>query len=573
MNAQIERLDDIPVIFGYVKSLKMIEFIDSYFIPHKNWKGITLGELTAVWLCYLISTQDHRLSYLADWAESRLTLLSALLSKQVSNHDFADDKLEILLDIVSNQSRWNQFEDKLNRHTVWVYDLKTDILRVDATVGKSFKEIIANGLMQYGNSKHFRNDLPQFKTMLCTLDPLGYPICSLTVSGNSADDPLYIPVIARAISVLTQLHSLFVGDCKLGSISTRAFIVAKQHDYLCPLADVQLKTGELNDYIDNIEAQNIKLEEVLKDDKKIAEGYSTTKELSHSSENGETTTWTEKRFIVRSFSHAKTQTEAFDKRITKCINELSELNNKGQGKKAIKDIPELESKCEKIIKTHKMSDIISYEITKEETKKQIRKYKDNPAHEEIKTDYTVKILVDDNKILEQKKRFGWRVYASNCTDKDFNVEKIVLIYRKEYIIERMFNCLKNKPLNLTPLYLQKDNRIEGLINILLLALRIISLVEYQVSTNLEKSGEKLAGLYAGNPKHVSDKPSAVLILRVFLHIYCIATPNFQESQLGISITELSLLQKKLLRLLGLPETLYTDLNKSAHYQHEDRCFP
>lgn len=35
------------------------------------------------------------------------------------------------------------------------------------------------------------------KLMMATLDPLGLPIASEIVAGNSADDPLYEPAIAQ----------------------------------------------------------------------------------------------------------------------------------------------------------------------------------------------------------------------------------------------------------------------------------------------------------------------------------------------------------------------------------------
>jgi transposase len=569
MDAQIEQLDDIPIIFGIIKKMNLITSLDSVFIAHKNWKGITIGELTAIWLCYLITSQDHRISYFAEWAKVRLQLLSTLLSKDVSIYDCSDDKLELLLDMYCQAVQWHKLEVLLNQDTIRIFDLQTDILRVDATIGKSFQKVITNGLLQYGNSKHFRNDLPQFKTMLCSLDPLGYPMSSLTVSGNSADDPLYVPVIQQTIASLPHLHSLFVGDCKLGSLATRAFIEKNGHNYLCPLSGSQLTESELREYIYNIDIHDIELEKIWKDEKIIAKGYSTTKQLWKIDTSGELILWTEKRFIVRSYEYAKTQIEALLKRIDKCVKELSELNIKKQGKQTFEDKLALESECKRIIKKYDVAELVSFEIEETVSKKQIRAWKNRPAREETQSDYTVKIMQDKIKIAQKKKLLGWRVYAINSTDKDFTLQKAVLIYRQEYIIERRFDCLKNKPLNLTPLYLQKDNRIEGLINVLLLALRIISLIEFKVADSLEKNGKELSGLYAGNPKHKTTKPTAMLILRAFLGIYIVVTPNLQESKMIFNVTNLAPLQKKLLRLLDLPETVYTNFKQIVDFKHNN----
>lgn len=71
--------------------------------------------------------------------------------------------------------------------------------------------------------------------MLSTLDPLGMPIAAEILSGEKADDPLYIPAIERVRSTLKQSGLLYIGDCKMGSIATRTHIVSGGDFYLCPL--------------------------------------------------------------------------------------------------------------------------------------------------------------------------------------------------------------------------------------------------------------------------------------------------------------------------------------------------
>ncbi len=566
MKPQIEPLDDLPVIFCIIKKMRIIESIDSVFIPHKNWTGITVGELTSIWLCYLISQQDHRLSYLESWVSNKLSVISFLLGHEVNIYDFKDDKLELLLGYFSVQTQWNEFEISIDKEAIKIFDLKSDLIEVDATIGKSFKKAVEGGLFQYGNSKQFRSDLPQFKTMLCTLDPLGYPMGSLTVSGNTADDTLYVPVIEQAMQKLPNTGSLFMGDCKLGSMSSRAFIHKNGHYYLCPLSGVQIKEEELNAYINDIENQQIELQKIYKDNQVIAKGYSTTKQLWKIDEKGELIIWNEKRQIIRSYVYAKTQIEALVKRLNNCESELLDLNIRKQGKRTFENKIDLEVECKRIIKKYNVKNLIDVEITEQKTLKQIRQWKDRPAREEIQTDCTVKVIRDKDKIQQQKKLLGWRVYATNCTSKDFTLEKIVLLYRKEYIIERRFDYLKNKTLNLIPIYLRTDKYVIGLINLLLLALRVISLIEFEVAKNIEKSGKELAGLYPGNPKQTTKSPSVTLILRVFLNLYCIATTDFNNMKMEFDVTELNPLQKKLLRLLNMTNEVYTKFSKIVTYE-------
>jgi len=67
------------------------------------------------------------------------------------------------------------------------------------------------------------------------LDPLGMPLASDTVSGERADDGLYIPLIKRMNEYLSNDDVLYVGDCKIGAFGTRLYIKGIRKHYLCPL--------------------------------------------------------------------------------------------------------------------------------------------------------------------------------------------------------------------------------------------------------------------------------------------------------------------------------------------------
>jgi transposase len=70
------------------------------------------------------------------------------------------------------------------------------------------------------------------------------PLATDVVSGERADDPLYIPCIERVQASVGRHGLLYVGDCKMASRATRARIVAAGDYYLCPLPQVQLAAGE-----------------------------------------------------------------------------------------------------------------------------------------------------------------------------------------------------------------------------------------------------------------------------------------------------------------------------------------
>ena len=70
--------------------------------------------------------------------------------------------------------------------------------------------------------------------MMGSLDPLGMPLATDVVSGERADDGLYIPIIERIRVGLQTPGLLFVGDGKMRALDTRASLARHQDGYLSP---------------------------------------------------------------------------------------------------------------------------------------------------------------------------------------------------------------------------------------------------------------------------------------------------------------------------------------------------
>ena len=47
---QVERLDDIPVIFGHLQKIHIQAIIDQVIDPHGNWQGLSPGWVITIWL-------------------------------------------------------------------------------------------------------------------------------------------------------------------------------------------------------------------------------------------------------------------------------------------------------------------------------------------------------------------------------------------------------------------------------------------------------------------------------------------------------------------------------------------
>ena len=248
LSVENERVDDLPVLVKQMERMGVAEALDRAFPTHGNWQGPSLGSIVVIWLTHILSEADHCLNHVQPWVESHKETLSALVGYSVRSLDYADDRLSAVLRYLNDDMRWMGFEGNINGCLVRVYDLlqpsvaaplESPRIRVDGTTGLYYGAVTDGGLFQYGHSKDRRPDLGQFKVMMATMDPLGQPLATHVVSGEHADDPLYVPVIRVVQRSLGREGLLFVGDCKMAALSTRAYVFQSGDAYLCPLSEKQ----------------------------------------------------------------------------------------------------------------------------------------------------------------------------------------------------------------------------------------------------------------------------------------------------------------------------------------------
>src|SRR5215468_471873 len=344
-NIITERVDDIPLLLEQMQRMELPTLIDTHFPAHGNWYGLSLGWVSIIWLSSILSQGDHRLVQVEPWVANRLFTLQTVTGQAVERLDFTDDRLESVLRYLSDDHRWGQFESRLNQHTVRVYDLSTERIHVDSTTASAYASVSPEGLFQFGHSKDYRPDLPQVKVMQAVLDPLGMPLATDVVSGERADDPLYVPCIERVQVSLGRHGLLYVGDCKMASRETRARLAAAGDYYLCPLPQVQLAEGEFDAALEAVWQGEHTLGSVVREGPKgapelIAEGYEYPVAMSQQVD-GKVANWTERRLVVRSVRQAQAAEAALRTRVAKAIAQIVALNQRGRGKKRFETVAAL----------------------------------------------------------------------------------------------------------------------------------------------------------------------------------------------------------------------------------------
>jgi transposase len=555
-----ERVDDIPLLLAHMRRMDLPMLLDSYFLTHGNRQGLDFGWTATIWLAHILSQADHRMNQVQAWAERQLHTLRGASGQDVQVLDLTDDRLAAVLRTLSDDTCWANFERRLTGTLLRVYDLRPSRVRLDSTTASGYWEVTDEGLFQFGHSKDHRPDLPQVKVMLATLDPLGLPLATDVLSGAHADDPLYLPAIARVRASLQQRELLYVGDCKMAALSIRAGVQAGGDFYLCPLPAVQVPPAVLDQYLSAARARGpaTAVERTQADGalERIAEGYEHIEHLTAVVDTWPQR-WVERRLVVRSLAQARTAESALRRRLARAQAAVDDLTVPRRGKARLPDAATAQQRVDVILARFQVAELLRVTVTEHLEQRRIRAYRDRPACLRERRRITITHAVDTVALSAAIARLGWRVYATNQGADQLPLAQAVLAYREEYLVERSLGRLKGQPLSLTPMYVERDDHATGLIRLLAIALRVLTLLEFVVRRRLAQAGESVAGLYAGNPKRATTHPTTERLLQAFrgITLSIIVEPNQQRRHL----TALSPLQQRILALLDFAPTIYTKL--------------
>jgi transposase len=563
-----ERVDDVALLIGQMVKMGFVEVLDRHIPRHWKQRGLSWGWTVVIWLAYILTEGDHRKVSVEAYVKGMKTTLSQLSGKVIEPLDFSDDRLSHLLKHLSKPKYWHQIERDLNARSIEVYALSQDVIRCDATTVSGAHEVIEGRLLQFGHSKDDPTR-PQIKVMMGSLDPLGMPLSTDVLSGERADDGLYLSLIERIRTGLKTTGLLFVGDCKMSALETRASIAGHHDFYLSPLpltgATAEAMEAWISEGVAKGEAGE--LEQIFRTNDRghevlAAEGYEFERRCGA---KGSQEAWTERVVVVRSPMHAKHQAAGLDKRLAHAETNLAALTPpRGRGKRQITDEATLVEAIDLVLKDYRVEGLLSVAWEKQvERHTQYvgrgRGSASRPKRVIKKTRYHItRIARQEDHIADLSQRFGWKAFVTNAGQKRLSLQDAVLCYRNEYRVERVFNRLKSR-VHIAPLFVKLNDQIEGLTYLLTLGVRVLTVTEFVLRRSLEKDQAKLPGLHPENKQKRTDTPTAERLLKAFSNVSLTIIKTATGEDILRWLTPLSALQQDILRRLGLGTALYRQL--------------
>ena len=130
-----ERVDDFVLLIKMMIRLGLPEILDRNIPRHWLQEGLSWGWVATIWLAHILSQGDHRKVTVRDWVGQAHTTLEETIGFGIRETDFTDDRLAIVLRVLSKPDDWHAIERDLGQNTVRVYDLNRE--RVGSTPAPS----------------------------------------------------------------------------------------------------------------------------------------------------------------------------------------------------------------------------------------------------------------------------------------------------------------------------------------------------------------------------------------------------------------------------------------------------
>src|SRR5512144_2534479 len=560
-----QRVDDVPLLLGFLIKLRLPEILDRHLPPHPLHQGLSNGWLITVWITYVLSRADHRKSPVQAWADRLRHTLETLVGQPIRPVEFGDDRLTLVLRRLADPAAWEALEADLWHTHCDVYVLPVERVRLDSTTSCGYHTVTADGLMQLGHSKDHRPDLAQLKLMAAVAEPTGLFLAGDVHPGNAADDPLYLPLYRRARTMLGQTGLLYAGDCKMAALETRAAIAANRDFYLTRLPLTGAVQTRFSAWVEAalVGEQAAKLIEIRREEELLGRGYEFERPQS-AMVGREEHAWTERVQIIRSEAAARSQAEALERRLKKTEAAVRGLTPPaGPGRAQFTTGWELERAVNALLTEQDAQGLLTVSWERQETNRTRyvgpgRGGPNRPKATEWSVRYQITAVTRDEAAIERlAARMGWQAQVTNAPASRLSLGDSVLGYRAGTSVERAFHQLKDQPLGIRPLCVHRDDQVRGLTHLLTLALRVLRLFEVLVRRGQDQSGEELPGLYPGQEKRTTDRPTAQRVLEA------IAGTGMTLTQVGSGegccwhLTALPVLVKRVLGYLGLSEEVYT----------------
>lgn len=568
-NLMTRQLGAGPMLHHFISKMGVVSLIDD-LVPAHEARTISHGEAVAVLMVYLLSG-GRALYRLEEWAAT--TAVLSTLFPEYEPEDWSDDRLGDTLEALYKKGL-EGIQGSLSAHFVEVFGLCLDMIHYDTTSVSLWGTYDPQSgqpavLLTFGYSKDHRPDLKQVVLGAAVSGDGGVPLLSKTHDGNSSDSTLPVPYWERLRRLCGTSRFCFIGDCKLASQETLKTLCSQDGLFLSPLAmssaeqkSLRKKLQEGTLIFEPLEQEEQQKLKPIYEKRTARVGNRRKSEREQPADTyevyEETTALYDhrnrvhpiRRLIVRSASLGRKHANTRERHLQQAETELKELRGK-LNKRTLKTRPAIEVAVHKILAHRKVVGVLEVSIEEERKilTKQVGRGRPGPNTKYVEEElisYDLSMTRNQDKINDKALLDGIFILATNQEAQEWPAPRILAVYKRQYKVERVFHVLKG-PLAVSPMLLEKPERICAMLFIMTLTLQLYTLIQRQAAQELEKRERPLSGLMPN--KIQTWRPQTDQLVAAFDNIDVVA--GYHDGMLMAGITSLNATQVEILQILGV----------------------
>jgi transposase len=546
---RFKQVDVLPMVKHYMDQLNLFNLFTKY-VPAATGSFVDHAESLCILTANIICN-NKPLYKIQEWLSK---YSDGIGGEPVDASLFNDDRLARALSALFDADR-HSLMTEVSSNAISVHKLLTDEIHNDSTtvtfIGKYDTPDPQAVKLKHGHNKDFRPDCKQVVFGLNITSDGHVPVSYKLFDGNTNDDITHIPNWNGLRTLLEKEDFIYVADCKLCSRGNLTYI-AENGGYFITIVPKDRK--EVKQFLKHLKEEDVKWKDAFKTESSRKKG----KVDIFRTYEPEKTNLGFRIIWVHSSSKQQDDEGRRRQRIEKATARLEELSPKLNAYH-LKTKKEIKAAVEGICK--EVKGFIDVKILTD--RKQVKVKLSPPAtclsksvfRNEWKFTHSIEWQLNEQALAEASKTDGLFPLITNTV---LEASEVLRKYKSQPFLEkRMYT--KKTVLEVAPVFLKKETRIEAMLFLYFVALMIVSLIEREIRMNMEReSVEKLPIL----PQGMNTKKPTWSNIRYFFREVHYSEIIRDGTCIQAMVKGLSDLHRHVLRLTEVPASVYDNLQAS-----------
>ena len=402
----------------------------------------------------------------------------------------------------------------------------------------------------FGHNKDHRPDLKQLLFILTVTADGGVPLHFRAASGNVADDQTHRDTWDMLCQLTGRRDFLYVADCKLATSENMAYLHQRQGRFLTVLPRTRGEDAAFRELLAQGQVTWRSVWEKTDDEGAVIDRFSISDQPATTAE-GYRLVW------YHSLRKAELDAVVRSGRIERALKQLAALREKLRSPRTrYRQEAKVAEAVAEILDSCGARSWIATEVQPQTQETFHQDHRGRPGKDtryvkKVATRFDLAYHIDDAGVAAEATSDGVFPLVTNVTD--LSELELLQTYKRQPVIEKRFSQLKTD-FEVAPVYLKAVHRIQALLCLYFFALLAEALLERRLRQAMQRDQIEALPLYPEG--RACRWPTARRLIDLFETVQR-HTLVYRTRPAKVLVTELTRLQRKLLKLLGVSATDYS----------------